>query len=108
MSNILEAMLFAVGEEGLSIDEISSILEEEKEKIAEELKLLEEKYEDRGIELKLLGNKYKLVTKEEYKDYIKKLTDEDLGKIISKKFNLESINDISKLNHMEKIDFIKK
>ena len=76
MSNILEAMLFAVGEEGLSLEEISNILEEDKEKIAQELKILEDKYEDRGIELKLLGNKYNLITKEEYKDYIKKLTDE--------------------------------
>ena len=76
MSNILEAILFAVGEEGLSIEEISNILEIDEEKAKEEIKKLNDSYIDRGIELKVLGNKYKLITKEEYKDYIKKLTDE--------------------------------
>ena len=74
MSNILEAILFAVGEDGLSLEEISNILEIEEEKVKEEIKKLEDSYTNRGIELKLLGNKYKLITKEEYKDYIKKLT----------------------------------
>ena len=76
MSNILEAILFAVGEDGLSVEEISNIVEEDEEKVKEELKILEDSYKDRGIELKILGNKYKLITKEEYKDYIKKLTEE--------------------------------
>lgn len=76
MSNIIEALLFAIGEEGLSIEELSNILEESEEKIKEELIILDNSYKNRGIELKLLGNKYKLITKLEYKDYIKKLTDE--------------------------------
>ena len=76
MSNILEAVLFAVGEDGLSLEELSNILEIDEDEVKKELKLLENQYETRGIELKLLGNKYKLITKEEYKDYIKKLTDE--------------------------------
>ncbi|MBP3635103.1 MAG: SMC-Scp complex subunit ScpB [Bacilli bacterium] len=76
MSSILEAILFAVGDEGLTKKEISNILEIEEGKVNDELKKLEKIYENRGIELKLLGNKYKLITKSEYKDYIKKLTDE--------------------------------
>lgn len=76
MSNILEAILFAVGEEGLSKEELSNILEIEEEEVTKELEKLEKMYENRGIELKLLGNKYKLITKEQYKDYIKKLTEE--------------------------------
>ena len=76
MSNTIEALLFAVGEEGLSIEEMANILEIEEEKVQEEIDNLEKPYEDRGITIKLLGNKYKMVTKEEYKDYIKKLTDE--------------------------------
>lgn len=83
MSNILEAILFAVGEDGLSIKEISNILELEEDKVKEELDKLEKEYDNRAIELKLLGNKYKLTTKEEYKDYIKKLTDE-IGNNLSK------------------------
>ena len=83
MSNILEAILFAVGEDGLTVEEISNILEIEKDKVLEEIENLEKLYENRGIELKLLGNKYKLVTKSEYTDYIKKLTDE-IGNNLSK------------------------
>ena len=83
MSNILEAILFAVGEDGLTVEEISNILEIEKDKVLEEIEKLEKLYENRGIELKLLGNKYKLVTKSEYTDYIKKLTDE-IGNNLSK------------------------
>ena len=76
MSNVLEAILFAVGDEGLTIEEISNILEIDEKKVKEELENLEKIYENRGIELKILGNKYKLITKLEYKEYIKKLTDE--------------------------------
>lgn len=76
MSNILEAILFAVGEEGLSLEEISNILELEEDEVKKELDILSKEYENRGIELRLLGNKYKLITKEEYKEYIKKLSSE--------------------------------
>ncbi len=76
MSSTLEAILFAVGDEGLTIEEISNILEIEDEEVKKEIENLGKVYEDRGIELKLLGNKYKLITKAEYKEYIKKLTDE--------------------------------
>lgn len=75
MSNIIEALLFAVGEDGLSLNEICNILEADEEKVLLEINKLEKSYEHRGIELKILGNKYKLITKNEYKDYIKKLTD---------------------------------
>ena len=76
MSSILEAMLFAVGEDGLSLEDICNILEIDEETAKKEIEILEKLYTDRGIELKLLGNKYKLITKEEYKEYIKKLTEE--------------------------------
>lgn len=78
MSSVLESLLFAVGEEGLSLDELESILELESEKIKKELEILKKLYdeENRGITLKLLGNKYKLVTKLKNKEYIKKLTEE--------------------------------
>ena len=81
MSNILEAIIFASGEDGLSIKEIENILEIDEDKVKEELDKLEKLYIDRGIELKLLGNKYKLITKSEYKDYLKKLTDETINNL---------------------------
>lgn len=78
MNSVLESLLFAVGEDGLSIDELVNILDVEKEKVIDEISDLEKMYENenRGIKLKLLGNKYKLVTKSENKEYIKKLTEE--------------------------------
>ena len=78
MSSVLESLFFAVGEDGLSIEELESILEIDEEKLNEELDNLKKLYEkeDRGITLKLLGNKYKLVTKAQNKEYIKKLTEE--------------------------------
>lgn len=71
--SILESLLFVVGEEGLSLDEIKNVLEldiETCKNIIEELSL---SYKDRGIEISLLGNRYKLITKKENKEYIQKL-----------------------------------
>jgi len=71
--SIIESMLFFAGDEGLSIDEVKSILElDDVDNIIEDLK---QDYQnvDRGIEITLLGNRLKLVTKKENKDYIKQL-----------------------------------
>lgn len=70
---ILESLLFVVGDEGLSLDEIKEVLQIDKEECFKIIENLTNDYQDRGIEISLLGNKYKLVTKKEYKDYIQKL-----------------------------------
>ncbi|MFI3307339.1 MAG: SMC-Scp complex subunit ScpB [Mycoplasmatota bacterium] len=72
---ILEGLLFIKGEEGLDIDEISSILEiDNLESESLILELDEElKKDNRGINLSILGNKYKFTTKEEHKSYYQKL-----------------------------------
>lgn len=77
MKSVLEGLLFIVGNEGLSIDEISSIIELSKEETKELILELQTDYEseDRGIELKKLGEKYKLTTKEKNKKYYQKLTE---------------------------------
>ena len=77
MIDVLEALLFAVGDEGLSFDEIKEILEKDETKVKSIIEELENVYSDekRGIELKVLGNKYKLTTKNKYKDYLVKLSD---------------------------------
>lgn len=77
MISVLESILFAVGEEGLDIDQISNIMEIEIDKVKDLINDLSKKYEsnDSGIELKVLGNKYKLITKQENSKYIKNLTD---------------------------------
>ena len=52
MKSVLEGLLFIVGNEGLSVDEISSIIELDKEKTKELILELQTDYEneDRGIE----------------------------------------------------------
>lgn len=70
---ILESLLFVVGDEGLSLEEIKEVLQMDKEECIKIIEDLTNDYQDRGIEISLLGNKYKLVTKKEYKDYVQKL-----------------------------------
>ena len=78
MSSSIEALLFAVGSEGLSLDELVTILESDNEKLLKEVEELKKKYDmnSSGIEIKFLGNKYKLVTKEKEKEYLSKLATE--------------------------------
>lgn len=78
MSSTIEALLFAVGSEGLSLEELTNILEKDADEIIKALNELNEKYskENSGIELKILGNSYKLTTKEKESEYLKKLATE--------------------------------
>lgn len=74
---VLEGLLFVVGEEGLSIDQITEILEisdDELKKIVGQLSL-DYNDDNRGIVLKVLGNRLKLTTKEEHKKYYEKLVE---------------------------------
>ena len=75
MKAVLEGLLFIVGEDGLSIEQVSEILEidvEESKKIIQELKIDYENKE-RGLRIDYLGNKIKLTTKREHKEYYQKL-----------------------------------
>ena len=83
MISTLEALLFAVGSEGLNKEELLNILEIEADKLERVIDELNEKYKDEnsGIELKILGNNYKLTTKEKEKEYLKKLAIETSGSL---------------------------
>lgn len=72
---VLEGLLFAVGDEGLtlkSLSEILSIDEEESKKLLMELK---KRYEspEYGIRISYMGDAFKLTTKKEHKEYYQKL-----------------------------------
>lgn len=71
--SILESLLFVVGDEGLSLDDIKNILELDIEECKKVIDDLSGDYVNRGIELCILGNRYKLITKKENKEYIQKL-----------------------------------
>lgn len=76
MISALESILFAVGEEGLKLEEIEGILELNEEDTLKLIDELKEEYskKERGLDIKVLGNSYKLVTKEDNLKYLKKIS----------------------------------
>lgn len=72
---ILEGVLFIVGDEGVTVDEIKDILDVDNEEIKQIFMELKKDYEkpDRGLRISYLGNKFKLTTKEEHREYYEKL-----------------------------------
>ena len=72
---IIEGILYVVGDEGISFDKLKEVLEIDEKKLEEVLNILKKTYENevRGFRLELLGNKYKLVTKKEHSKYYEKL-----------------------------------
>ena len=72
---VLEGILFIVGDEGTTLDEIKSILDINDEEVKSLLMELKKDYEsnDRGLRISYLGNAFKLTTKEEHKEYYEKL-----------------------------------
>ncbi len=72
---VLEGLLFVVGEDGLTLDQIEKVLEIGEEEAKMLIMELKKDYEDesRGLRIDFLGNRFKLTTKFEHKDYYQKL-----------------------------------
>ncbi len=72
---ILEGLLFVVGDEGITLDNICEIMMIKKKEAQELLKTLREDYnkDDRGIRISFIGEAFKLTTKQEHKEYYQKL-----------------------------------
>lgn len=72
---ILEGLLFVVGDDGLTLKQISELLDEDIDTCKEILLSLKQSYEaeNRGIRISYLGDSFKLTTKKEHKDYYQKL-----------------------------------
>lgn len=79
---LIEGLLFVSGDEGLTLIDLCSIIGVDDDIILSNINGLISDYEnsDRGIRIELFGESYKLVTKKEYKEYLKKLVpdEEDL------------------------------
>ncbi len=82
---LLEGLLFAVGEEGLSIERIEEIMDISYEELKKVIASLKESYDsdDRGIKLDVLGNRLKLTTKSIHKEYYQKLLEEEETGVLS-------------------------
>jgi segregation and condensation protein B len=74
---IVEGLLFAAGDEGLSLQQIASVLEIKEEQAKEIVSALKEEYErgQRGIQLVELAGVFQLATKKEHAPYLKKLVE---------------------------------
>ncbi|WP_281368248.1 SMC-Scp complex subunit ScpB [Neobacillus endophyticus] len=77
-TSILESLLFAAGDEGLSLKQIAEVMEVDELKASEIISDLIRDYnqnENRGIILVELAGTYQLATKKENANYLKKLVD---------------------------------
>ena len=75
---ILESLLFAAGDEGLSLKQITAVLEVDElqaNEIVTELQQDYEKDKNRGITIVQLAGVFQLATKKEHADYLKKLVE---------------------------------
>lgn len=72
---VVEGLLFVVGEDGLTIDQIKNVLEIDEDTVKSVVMELKKDYEDesRGLRIDFLGNRFKITTKFEHKDYYQKL-----------------------------------
>lgn len=75
LKGLVEGILFVVGDEGISLDNLIDVLNVSNEEVKEVLTSLKKEYEseERGIRISFLGNKFKLTTKSEHKEYYEKL-----------------------------------
>ena len=72
---ILEGLLFVLGDDGLTLNQIMEILEVDKDMAYSLLNELEKKYENvnSGLHIHILGDAFKLTTKKEHREYYEKL-----------------------------------
>ena len=82
---VLEGLLFVVGEDGLTLDQIEEVLEVDEEESKRLLMELKKDYEDetRGLRIDFLGNRFKLTTKFEHRSYYQKLIESPESNVLS-------------------------
>ena len=82
---VLEGLLFVVGDEGLTLDQICDVMEIDKVTAKELLMSLKQDYEsdNRGLRVSFLGDAFKLTTKVEHKAYYEKLVENPVSNMLS-------------------------
>ena len=85
MKAVVAGLLFLSGEDDLTLQEISNIIEESNDEVKLIIKELSHDYtsNDRGIQIEFLGDHFKLTTKKEHKDYYKKLVSDEESSTLS-------------------------
>jgi segregation and condensation protein B len=77
-NSIIEALLFTAGDEGLSLKQLSDVIEVEAHLVKEMIENLQHQYEqdsNRGVTIVQLAGSYQLATKKENAIYLKRLVD---------------------------------
>lgn len=72
---VLEGILFVVGDEGITLNQLCEIMEIDESEAKEILLGLKKLYEsdERGLRISYLGDAFKLTTKKEHREYYEKL-----------------------------------
>ena len=85
MKAIVAGLLFLSGEDGLTLEDISKVIEKDIEEVKSIIKELYNDYnnDSRGLQIEFLGNHFKLTTKKEHKEYYKKLVIDEENSILS-------------------------
>lgn len=85
MLGILEGLLFVMGDEGLELEKLKSVLEITDEELNNLINELKKEYDNinRGLSVEEFGKKIKLTTKKEHKEYYEKLVDEESNSMLS-------------------------
>ncbi len=85
MKGIIEGLLYVQGDLGLTINQVSEILEISLDEAKELILSLKQDYinEDRGLRINYLGNSFKLATKEEHRKYYQKLLENPKNNTLS-------------------------
>ncbi len=83
--SILEGLLFAAGDEGLSVKQLTSVLEIDEATVLSIIEDLKEEYQkkERGIELVEVAGAYQLTTKKEHAPYLKRLMETPMNQSLS-------------------------
>jgi len=82
----IESLLFVVGDDGLTIKQLSQLLVEPEELVVETMEALKTAYEDdgsRGITVKEIAGVYQLITKPELADTIQRLVENPTAQSLS-------------------------
>jgi len=83
--SILEGLLFAAGDEGLSIKQLTSVLEIDEATVLSIIEDLKEEYQkkERGLDLVEVAGVYQLTTKKEHAPYLKRLMETPMNQSLS-------------------------
>jgi len=85
MIAVLEGLLYVQGDLGLTIEQVTDILEIDINEAKRLIYELKQSYENdkRGLRINYLGNTFKLTTKEEHKEYYQKLITDSKTQVLS-------------------------